>query len=132
MDEPITHEKFKEMIKNTFQELVDDKTIKDVDIGLINAAGNYVYRQVNEFSITSKINNEQYAAALKDAWKGLYILVFVTHYRAGSDLVSVRPVYYTFLNLMKLMFSHVLHGNYAQHQENMEKAKQPITLAGVR
>lgn len=100
-----------------------------IDKELANDVVMYVVRQVNDFSNIGNVNSEQYAQMLREAIEGLYLLIYITHYSEGEELLDKRPLEVSATNFLKLMFSQVYLGAIYKLKEKEIMAKQPIVVS---
>lgn len=83
--------------------------IYKIDESLAREVSQFIYRQVNDYTKTSVINDQQHAQMLHEAEMGLYTLIFVNYY--DENIIEKKPLFISGRNSLRLMFSKPLRGN---------------------
>lgn len=115
-----------------FMESCKSEAVKDgipayaIDVGLASEVSKFIYRQVNDFTETSFINEQQHAQMLHEAELGLYILIFVNYY--DENIVEKKPLFISGRNSLRLMFSKPLNGKQREVVLAELASRQPVVV----
>jgi hypothetical protein len=88
----------------------------------------YILRQLNQIARLGVLDMGQYKLMMSEAETGLFLLIYVKHYKEREDLVDKDPVWISCRNLLRNLFSRVLHGRDRELYEKELESRRPIVM----
>jgi hypothetical protein len=120
-----------QMLKSSQSTDVNGKVIWYVDKALVEEIVDYCTKQFNDASVRSKLGYEEYAALTQEAIQGLYMLVYIKHYKDGENLLEKQPTFIAAQNWLHLMYKSLIGGHFGEMivKENVSRNPPQLRVA---
>ena len=108
---------------------MDSQGKPTVPIEMANEVYDYIIRQVNDFSDTSVVNDNEYAQMLMESVMGLTCLVYITHFDENVEMVIYDPLHTSAKILLQLKLGEVRNGKKRAMKMAEIQSRQQIVMA---